>query len=444
MAGEWREYRIGEIADIVGGSTPSTADPSNFNGDIPWLTPKDLSGPHDRYVSRGERNLSRKGLESCSAQLLPAGTVLVTSRAPIGYAAIAKNPIATNQGFRNLIPKPGFDSEFLYYWVKAHVEELQRYASGSTFQELTGTALAQIRICVPPLPEQRAIAHILGTLDDKIELNRRMSETLEAMGRALFKAWFVDFEPVRAKMEGRWQRGQSLPGLPAHLYDLFPDRLVESELGEIPEGWEVKRIGDLAEVFGGSTPRTDRSEYWEGGTHHWVTPKDLSALSVPVLLDTERKITDAGLSQISSGLLPKGTVLLSSRAPIGYLAIAEVPVAVNQGFIAMKPRPGISNLFLLRWASAAQEEIVSHANGSTFLEISKSSFRTIRVVSPSSSIMNAFDRISRPMYRKVVESERESRTLAALRDALLPKLIRGEIRVKEAERFVQDFGGERR
>jgi type I restriction enzyme S subunit len=440
MAGEWREYRIGEIADIVGGSTPSTADPSNFNGDIPWLTPKDLSGPHDRYVSRGERNLSRKGLESCSAQLLPAGTVLVTSRAPIGYAAIAKNPIATNQGFRNLIPKPGFDSEFLYYWVKAHVEELQRYASGSTFQELTGTALAQIRICVPPLPEQRAIAHILGTLDDKIELNRRMSETLEAMGRALFKAWFVDFEPVRAKMEGRWQRGQSLPGLPAHLYDLFPDRLVESELGEIPEGWEVKRIGDLAEVFGGSTPRTDRSEYWEGGTHHWVTPKDLSALSVPVLLDTERKITDAGLSQISSGLLPKGTVLLSSRAPIGYLAIAEVPVAVNQGFIAMKPRPGISNLFLLRWASAAQEEIVSHANGSTFLEISRSSFRTIRVVSPSSSIMNAFDRISRPMYRKVVENERESRTLAALRDALLPKLIRGEIRVKEAERFLKERG----
>jgi type I restriction enzyme S subunit len=217
---------------------------------------------------------------------------------------------------------------------------------------------SDIEVTLPvDINEQRAIAHILGTLDDKIELNRRMSETLEAMGRALFKAWFVDFEPVRAKMEGRWQRGQSLPGLPAHLYDLFPDRLVESELGEIPEGWEVKRIGDLAEVFGGSTPRTDRSEYWEGGTHHWVTPKDLSALSVPVLLDTERKITDAGLSQISSGLLPKGTVLLSSRAPIGYLAIAEVPVAVNQGFIAMKPRPGISNLFLLRWASAAHGRV---------------------------------------------------------------------------------------
>lgn len=296
--------------------------------------------------------------------------------------------------------------------------------------------MRSLEVPLPPLSEQRAIAHILGTLDDKIELNRRMSETLEAMARALFKAWFVDFEPVRAKMEGRWRRGETLPGLPAHLYDLFPDRLVDSELGEIPKGWGVKCIGDLAEVVGGSTPKTERIEYWEGGTHHWVTPKDLSGLSVPVVLDTERKITDAGLAQISSGLLPKGTVLLSSRAPIGYLAIAEVPVAVNQGFIAMKPRPDISNLFLLRWAGAAHDEIVSHANGSTFLEISKANFRPIPTVVPKNEIMNAFDRLSRQMYLKVVEHERESRTLAALRDTLLPKLISGELRVLDAERII--------
>jgi len=135
-------------------------------------------------------------------------------------------------------------------------------------------------------------------------------------------------------------------------------------------------------------------------------------------------------------LLPRRTVLLSSRAPIGYLAIAEVPVAVNQGFIAMKPRPGISNLFLLRWASAAHEEIVSHANGSTFLEISKSSFRPIRTVAPATPVMHAFDRVARPMYLKVVEHERESRTLAALRDALLPKLISGGLRVRDAANFI--------
>jgi type I restriction enzyme S subunit len=441
MAGEWVERTIADIAEVLGGSTPSTRDPENFDGDVPWLTPKDLAGPHPRYVSRGERNLSRKGLANCSAQLLPRNSVLLSSRAPIGYLAIAANPIATNQGFRSLVVKPDYDHEYVYYWLLANVAELERHATGSTFKELSGTALKQIRIRLPTdRHEQRAIAHILGTLDDKIELNRRMSETLEQMARALFKSWFVDFEPVRAKLDGRWRKGQSLPGLPAHLYDLFPDRLVPSELGEIPEGWEVKPIGELAEVVGGSTPKTERAEYWEGGTHHWVTPKDLSGLSMPVLLDTERKITDAGLAQISSGLLPKGTVLLSSRAPIGYLAVAEVPVAVNQGFIAMKPRPGISNIFLLRWARAAHDEIVSHANGSTFLEISKASFRPIRLVTPAGRVMDAFDRVSRPMYLKVVEHERESRTLAALRDALLPKLISGEIRVKDAERFLKEQG----
>jgi type I restriction enzyme S subunit len=362
--------------------------------------------------------------------------------ATVGKCGITTQPSFTNQQINSVIPNDDVDSRFLYYVFTQLGHELESSGSGgSVYTNVSKSRFSNIEVLIPvDLGEQRAIAHILGTLDDKIELNRRLSETLEQMARALFKAWFVDFEPVRAKMEGRWQRGQSLPGLPAHLYDLFPDRLVESELGEIPEGWEVKAIGEMAEVVGGSTPKTNRAEFWEGGTYHWVTPKDLSHLSLPVLLDTERKITDAGLAQISSGLLPQGTVLLSSRAPIGYLAIAEVPVAVNQGFIAMRPRQGVSNLFLLHWARAAHDEIISHANGSTFLEISKASFRPIRLVAPPPAVMLAYDRLSRPLYRRVVENERESHTLAALRDALLPKLIRGEIRVKDAERFLKERG----
>ncbi|RMG11325.1 MAG: restriction endonuclease subunit S, partial [Deltaproteobacteria bacterium] len=188
MGGEWVERAIGEIADVVGGSTPSTKDPRNFDGDVPWLTPKDLSGPHPRYISRGSRNLSEKGLESCSARLLPKNSVLLSTRAPIGYVAIAANPIATNQGFRSLIVDESYDHEFVYYWLTLNTDELERHASGSTFKELSGTALKGIRLHLPKdKAEQRAIAHILGTLDDKIELNRRMSETLEAMARALFK-----------------------------------------------------------------------------------------------------------------------------------------------------------------------------------------------------------------------------------------------------------------
>jgi type I restriction enzyme S subunit len=400
-----------------------------------------------RYLEHVEEHITQKGLKHSTAKILPKGTVVITARGTVGALAQLGRPMAFNQTCYALLPKSDLDNDFLFYALKGTIAEMRALTYGTVFETITSKTFEHWLIPLPPLGEQRAIAHILGTLDDKIELNRRMSQTLEEMARALFKSWFVDFDPVRAKMEGRWRRGVGAihesplqPGLPAHLYDLFPDRLVDSELGEIPEGWEVKPMSDLTEVLGGSTPRTDRAEYWEGGTHHWVTPKDLSALSLPVLLDTERKITDAGLAQISSGLLPKGTVLLSSRAPIGYLAIAEVPVAVNQGFIAMKPRPGMSNLFLLRWASAAHDEIVSHANGSTFLEISKSNFRLIRVVAPSAPVMDAFDRVTRPMYLKVVEHERESRTLAALRDALLPKLISGQIRVKDAERFLEKRG----
>ena len=241
------------------------------------------------------------------------------------------------------------------------------------------------------------------------------------MARALFKSWFVDFEPVRAKMEGRWRPGESLPSLPADLYDLFPDRLVDSELGEVPDRWDVKALGDVVEVVGGTTPSTKVIEYWQGGTHCWATPKDLSNLSTPVLLDTEGKITDAGLDKIGSGLLPPGTVLLSSRAPIGYLAVSEEPVAINQGFIGILPRENVSNLFMLYWCEAFHEEIVNRANGSTFLEISKGNFRQLMTVMPDSAAMTTFDRGVRALYERVVSNERESRWLALQRNALLPQ-----------------------
>jgi type I restriction enzyme S subunit len=294
---------------------------------------------------------------------------------------------------------------------------------------VTKRDLENIEVAYPALPEQRAISHILGTLDDKIEQNRRMNETLDAMARALFKSWFVDFDPVRGKAEG----GE--PGMPKPLAELFPGSFEDSELGKIPMGWQVKPVGELADVVGGTTPSTKEPEYWDG-THAFATPKDLSGLSVPALLDTERRITDAGLSQIGSGLLPRGTVLLSSRAPIGYLAVAEIPVAINQGFIAMKPKSGTPNLFLLFWARVAHAEIVSRANGSTFLEISKTNFRPIPVVTPSDDVMNAFEQLARPLYDRIIECAQQSRILAALRDTLIPKLISGELRIEDAERLI--------
>ncbi|MGB8029560.1 MAG: restriction endonuclease subunit S [Terracidiphilus sp.] len=318
------------------------------------------------------------------------------------------------------------NSGFLFYLFSSplgayHLDTILRHVAVAG---ITGRDLMGLHIKVPDPDTQEEIARVLAVLDDKIELNRKMNETLEAMARALFKSWFVDFDPVRAKVDCRDTR------LPDSMSALLPDSLVESTLGEIPTGWTVEPIGNLTEVIGGTTPSTKEEEFWTPETHAWVTPKDLSNLRSPVLLGTERRISDKGLAQIGSGLLPVGTVLLSSRAPIGYLAVAEVPVAINQGFIAMKARKGVSSLFLLYWAEVAQELIKSHANGSTFLEISKSNFRQIEVVRPASAIMAKFDGYVRPWYERIVMNERESASLTATRDALLPKLISGEIRVK--------------
>ena len=328
-----------------------------------------------------------------------------------------------------LKPKVEMDTRWAYYTLLT--QDINGMDSGSAIPSTSRDEFYSLPVSVPPPPEQRAIAHILGTLDDKIELNRRMNETLEAMARAVFKLWFVDFDPVRAKMQGRD------PGLPQPLADLFPDRLVDSELGKIPEGWEVSRIGDEVDVVGGGTPNTKEPIYWEGGIHNWATPKDLSRLASPVLLETGRKLTDAGIRSISSGLLPAGTVLLSSRAPIGYLAIAEIPVAINQGFIAMMCDNRLSNVYVLHWCHENLDHIKDISGGSTFAEISKKVFRPIPVTVPSEVVLSAYKDVAGSLHNQIVANTKEATSLARTRDLLLPKLISGDIRLREAEKVVE-------
>ncbi len=308
--------------------------------------------------------------------------------------------------------------DYLYWLLRA--PQYRSYC-GAHATGTTNLGLAREDFLAFPAPEptpvQLKIVEVLDALDDKIELHRQMNDTFAAILRTLFKSWFVDFDPVRAKARG------CDSGLPKPLASLFPDSFQQSELGRIPKGWNIRAIGDLADVVGGATPSTKVPAFWEGGTHAWATPKDLSGLSTPFLLNTERRITDAGLSQIGSGLLPKGTVLLSSRAPIGYLAVAETPLAINQGFIAMKPKNGTSSIFLLLWAKVAHAEIVSRANGSTFLEISKTNFRPIPVVTPPEHVMREFHQRARCLYKRLVACARESCAIETLRDALLPTLL---------------------
>jgi type I restriction enzyme S subunit len=384
MPSEWRETTLDDIAVFRNGKALSPE----------FYTP---DGLHPVYGSNGQ--IARTN------EVLHNEPVVIIGRvgAFCGCVQAAYEPSWVTDNAVVATTREGVDFRFLYYKLLAL--DLRQTAIGSAQPLVTQGGLKVVHTLKPPAEDQKAIGRILGTLDDKIELNRKMNETLEQMARAIFKSWFVDFEPFRDK------------------------GMADSPLGKIPNGWKVEPIAELADVVGGSTPSTGEPRFWTDGQHCWATPKDLAPLHVPVLLDTERRITDAGVQQISSGLLPVGTVLLSSRAPIGYLVIAETPVAINQGFIAMLPRGAVSSLFLLHWSRHNHEVIVGRANGTTFLEISKSNFRPIPVAAPPTDAMKAFDAHVRPMYNRVVANTRQSRTLAAIRDALLPKLMSGEVKV---------------
>jgi type I restriction enzyme S subunit len=398
----WKQTLLGEFVSLQRGFDLPVE--CRRPGDIPVIGSAGPNGFHDTARCEG-----------------PGVTIGRSGVGSMGVVTFVKEDFWPHNTTLFVTNFHGNDPRFAYYFLNSL--NLRRYDSGSAQASLNRNYIHAVPIKVPEPPEQEVIAHILGTLDDKIELNRRMNQTLEAMARALFKSWFIDFDPVRAKADGRRPAG-----LDAATAALFPDRFEDSPLGKIPKGWRVAAIGDMVEAVGGATPSTEEPTYWSG-TIPFATPKDLAKLQEPFLIQTERCITEEGLACISSGLLTAGTVLMSSRAPIGYLAIAERPVAVNQGFVAMKCSDDLPNYYVLHWARENMDEIVAHANGTTFLEISKKNFRPIKALVPAAPALATFVQRVEPMYNRILANMHESKTLAAARDAVLPKLLSGEVRV---------------
>ncbi len=284
------------------------------------------------------------------------------------------------------------EPDFLY-WVMRTAEyraSIVGTASGSTVSHTSPTRIYEYVFDCPEPDEQRAIASVLSSLDAKIDLLHRQNKTLEGMAEALFREWFVE---------------------------------------EAEEGWEEGTLGDILSVQGGTTPSTKNPAFWDG-EFCWTTPRDLSGDQSLYLFDTARKITAEGLEQIGSGLLAVGTLLLSSRAPVGYMAFASVPVAINQGYIAITGNEGYSNRFIYLWLKANMETVKGHANGSTFQEISKSDFKTIEIIIPPKERVEEFDQVVESLFDKVKSNQIQTQSLTKLRDTLLPKLMSGEVRVE--------------
>jgi type I restriction enzyme S subunit len=336
--------------------------------------------------------------------------------------------------------------EFLHAYLSTPAirEWVSRNAIGATMPNLNTTILSDIPVILPNSSSIQLIGNIWHEINQKITLNRQINQTLEQMAQTLFKSWFVDFDPVidnaldagndipdtlqeRAEQRRLLRAKADFKPLPAETRALFPSEFEETELGWVPKGWDISTTGDEFEVKGGSTPSTANPEFWDEGTIHWTSPKDLSDIDTKILLDTSRKITEAGLKKITSGLLPENTVLMSSRAPVGYLALAKIPVAINQGYIAIPSAKNFTAEYIIQWLDSNMDQIKGMAGGTTFAEISKSTFKTIEILVPTKPVIVEFTKMAKATFDKITSNVKESSYLSNIRDSLLPKLISGEL-----------------
>jgi type I restriction enzyme, S subunit len=388
---DWELKFISEICEVVSGGTPSTKNKLFWNGEIPWVTPKDLSVLDKKYISRGERNITKDGLNRSNIKLLPRNTLLFTSRAPIGYLAISKNSLTTNQGFKNLIPNEEVDVEFLYYLIKKNTEYIKTFSSGSTFQEIPASMLKLIKLPIPELKEQKSIAKIFKILDDKIELNDKINSILEQISQTIFKHWFIDFE---------------FPNEQGKPYKSSGGEFTDSELGKIPKEWKVKNFKSLADIFSG---------------------KGLS----------KDKVADDGMYPIYGAngtigytnkyLFDEDLILTGRVGTLGKIYMVNEKVWVSDNVLISKPKSKIFTYFIYFFLKKLN---LSYLNrGSTQPLITKTDISKLKIIIPPDYVFINFDGIVRSNQRLIILLNKQNKILSQIRDTLLPKLITGKIRV---------------
>lgn len=439
MAGKWRQATLDQLGRIVTGKTPPSNGEGFFGGDIPFVTPTDFDGR--RIIDSTGRNLTEEGALAVGSSRLPSRAVMVSCiGSDMGKAAISNHECVTNQQINSIVVESGDDPLFVYYSLCTRKAELLASAGGSAQPILNKSAFGRFDINLPPPDEQRAIAHILGTLDDKIELNRRVNETLEMMARALFKSWFVDFDPVRARAEGRDT------GLPKHIAELFPDSLEDSKLGEIPTGWGVGTLESVvAELEVGGRPKGGVSGYTEG-------VPSIGAESIVGLgrfdYSKTKYIPREFFESMKKGHVKSRDVLLykdggrpGEYEPHVTLVGDGFPFftcAINEHVYRLRAKLTLGQNYLFFWLSSdlAMEEMRIKGTGVAIPGLNSTQVRSLTTLVPPPGITAAFDDAADQFVARVLSACNESRTLATLRDTLLPKLVSGELRVGGPNGFI--------
>lgn len=386
MVGNWKTCTIGDLGTVVGGATPSTKRTEYYDGGtIAWITPKDLAGFSGRFVSRGERNITEQGLNSCSAQLMPAHTVLFSSRAPIGYVAIAKQDMCTNQGFKSVVPNEDTDYMFLYYLLKYNKDKIENLGSGTTFKEVSGSTMRGIEVTVPKtIEEQRQIASVLSALDDKIENNTKINDNLQQQAQALYAEMFLN-NPDATTISGT-------------LNDI-----VTITMGQSPSGRSYNE-DNLGEVF-----YQGRAEFG----FRFPTRR---------LFTTEPK-----------RMAEAGDVLLSVRAPVGDLNVAYERSCIGRGLCAIHSKNGNNSFVLYTMYSLKPQLDVFNGEGTVFGSINQTALNELPIEIPSADKIAQFESLVRPMDALIRANYEETCRLENLRDFLLPKLMSGELDVSDIQ-----------
>jgi type I restriction enzyme S subunit len=397
MAGEWETRRIGDLGRVVTGKTPSTAVAENFGGNYPFITIPDMDGR--REISSSARTLSEQGAQSLKTCRLPAGAVMMSCIATIGNCGITTRPSFTNQQINSLICGEDADPKFVYYSFTQLGYALEAAGGGgSVYTNVSKSRFEEIELTLPPLAEQKAIAAVLGALDDKIELNRRMNATLEAMARALFQSWFVDFDPVRAKLDAR-----PTAGLDPATAALFPEHFDHEADGVVPKGWSRKRWGDIATLEYGKSLR----DYRENGGKYRVF-----GTNGPIGFHNEALCKSAG-------------IVIGRKGAYRGVHYSPEPFFVIDTAFYLKPKA----LLDLKWAyyELVRFDINSMDSGSAIPSTSRDDFYGIPVIVPPPPIQEAFGKIVGGWFATMFANDHQSRALATLRDTLLPKLLSGEL-----------------
>lgn len=401
---ELKKIHISDIGKVVTGKTPRTFVTGNYGGNIPFLTPSDdLSR---KSAPKTAKTLTEQGLNEVKKCLLPPNSVCVSCiGSDLGKVVMTMEPTVTNQQFNSIIPSKDFNADFVYYLMTLVGRELNYLSKTSTAVPIINkSSFSNYEIEVPCLETQKKIASILSSIDSKIELNRRINENLEQQAQALFKSWFVDFEPFK---DGKF---------------------VDSELGMIPEGWRVGYYTELVDIKGGGTPKTNIKEFWNGSIP-FFSPKDIGPSCF--VLNTEKYITTNGLENCNSNLFPPYSVFITARGTVGKVVMVGSEMAMNQSNYALLGKQNISQFYVYHITLQLVSHLLKKANGAVFNAITTRDFASERIIIPFYSIIKSFSSIVKPIYENILLNEFQIKSLSQLRDTLLPRLMSGELEIKD-------------